>query len=198
MPDEPPLLTLADAAAWRSWLHQHHATNLGVWLCLAKKGESDPTRLTYDEALDEALCHGWIDGQIRRLHERAYRQRFTPRRPRSAWSRRNVGIVQRLTEEGRMRPSGLAAVEAAKADGRWEAAYAGQASIEVPDDLASALVAEPAAQAMFGELTSQNRYSVLLRISSAKKPETRQRRIEKYVQMLARGETPHPQRRSAS
>lgn len=195
MIDEQPTLTVTDAAAWRAWLRTHHAESLGVWLRLAKKGTTTPTSLTYDEALDKALCYGWIDGQVRRLDERTYRQRFTPRRARSVWSKRNVGIVERLQSEGRMQPAGLAAVERAKADGRWEAAYSGQATIEVPTDLTAALHAEPAAQAMFDILTSQNRYAVLLRISNAKRADTRTRRIEQFVAMLARGETPHPQKR---
>jgi uncharacterized protein YdeI (YjbR/CyaY-like superfamily) len=194
--DDQPLLTVADAAAWLAWLGQYHEGSTGVWLRLAKKGASGPTSLTYDEALDEALCHGWIDGQVRRLDEQSYRQRFTPRRARSAWSKRNVGIVERLDREGRIKPAGATAIERAKSDGRWEAAYAGQATIEVPPDLAAALHAEPAAQAMFEILTSQNRYSVLLRIGNAKRPETRARRIAQFVAMLARGETPHPQRRT--
>jgi uncharacterized protein YdeI (YjbR/CyaY-like superfamily) len=196
MADDQPLLTLADADAWRAWLLAQHNQSTGVWLCLAKKGTTQPTRLTYDEALDEALCHGWIDGQVRRLDEHTYRQRFTPRRPRSAWSKRNVGIVERLTAEGRMTPAGTAAIERAKADGRWEAAYSGPAGIEVPADLTAALSGNPAALAMFEILTSQNRYAVLLRIGSAKRADTRARRIEQFVAMLARGDTPHPQKRT--
>jgi uncharacterized protein YdeI (YjbR/CyaY-like superfamily) len=192
---EQPTLTIRDAAAWQTWLAEHHGESTGVWLRLAKKGTTEPTSLTYDQALDEALCHGWIDGQVRRLDERTYRQRFTPRRARSSWSKRNVGIVERLTNEGRMLPAGVAAIEQAKSDGRWEAAYAGQATIAMPADLAAALSAEPAAQAMFDILTSQNRYAVLLRIDSAKRADTRARRIEQYVAMLARGETLHPQKR---
>lgn len=190
-----PELIVADGAAWRTWLDAHEGDASGVWLVLAKAGATEPTRLTYDAALEEALCHGWIDGQVRRRDERTYRQRFTPRRARSQWSRRNVGIVERLLIEERMRPSGLAAVERAKADGRWESAYAGQASMEVPDDLAAALAAQPAAQAMFESLTSQNRYAVLYRIHGAKRSDTRARRIERFVGMLARGETVHPQER---
>jgi uncharacterized protein YdeI (YjbR/CyaY-like superfamily) len=158
---------------------------------LAKKGTIDPTSLTYDEALEEALCHGWIDGQARSRDDATYLQRYTPRRPRSAWSQRNTKIVERLTAEGRMHPAGLAEVERAKADGRWDAAYAGSATIEVPADLAEALKAEPQALAMFETLNSRNRYAVLYRIETAKRPETRQRRVEKYVAMLARGETIH-------
>jgi uncharacterized protein YdeI (YjbR/CyaY-like superfamily) len=132
---------------------------------------------------------------VRRWDELTYRQRFTPRRSRSAWSQRNIAHVERLTSEGRMKPAGLTAVERAKADGRWEAAYPGQASIEVPADLAAALEAEPRAKAMFEILTSQNRYAVLLRTHNAKRADTRARRIEQFVAMLARGETLHPQRR---
>jgi uncharacterized protein YdeI (YjbR/CyaY-like superfamily) len=192
---ELPELAVLDAAGWRRWLADHHADETGVWLVLAKKGTTEPTSLTYEQALDEALCHGWIDGQVGRRDERTYRQRFTPRRARSTWSKRNVGHIERLQREGRMHAGGVAEVERAKADGRWEAAYAGQASIEVPDDLARALAAEPRAQAMFEILTSQNRYAVLYRIDAAKRAATRARRIEQYVAMLTRGETIHPQRR---
>jgi len=119
MADELPELTFADAAAWREWLSEHHGTEAGVWVVLAKKGTTEPTSLTYDQALDEALCHGWIDGLTRRRDEFTYRQRYTPRRKRSPWSKRNVGIVTRLTSEGRMHPAGLAEVERAKKDGRF-------------------------------------------------------------------------------
>jgi uncharacterized protein YdeI (YjbR/CyaY-like superfamily) len=198
MPEELPELIVADERAWLQWLAEHHDEQRGVWLVLAKKGTSTPTSLSYSEALDHALCHGWIDGQVKRRDEATFRQRFTPRRARSAWSKRNVAIVERLTTEGRMRRAGLAAVQAAQADGRWDAAYAGQAKIEVPDDLAAALRAEPQAKRMFEILTSQNRYSVLLRIDSAKRSDTRVRRIEQFVAMLARGETVHPQKRKLS
>jgi uncharacterized protein YdeI (YjbR/CyaY-like superfamily) len=188
-------LLLADAAAWRGWLQEHDGDEVGVELVLAKKGTTEPTTLTYDQALEEALCHGWIDGQVRRRDERTYRQRFTPRRARSQWSERNVGIVERLLAEGRIAPAGLAEIERAKDDGRWQAAYPGQKTIAVPDDLAQALAAEPRASANFELLSSQNRYSVLYRIHSAKRESTRVRRIEDFVAMLARGETPHPQKR---
>jgi uncharacterized protein YdeI (YjbR/CyaY-like superfamily) len=196
MGEDLPELTCADARAWRTWLSEHHDEQSGIWLVLAKKGTTQPTSLNYEQALDEALCHGWIDGQIRRRDERTFRQRFTPRRARSAWSRRNVGHVERLLGEGRMHPAGIAQVERAKADGRWEAAYAGQASIEVQPELARALASEPRAQAMFETLTSQNRYAVLYRIDTAKRADTRTRRIEQYVAMLARGETIYPQKRT--
>ncbi|HEY2074439.1 MAG TPA: YdeI/OmpD-associated family protein [Gaiellaceae bacterium] len=191
-----PELILADAATWRLWLAEHHEGSAGVSLVLAKKGTTEPTSLTYDQALEEALCYGWIDGQVQRRDETTYRQRFTRRRSRSSWSKRNVGIVEGLHAEGRMHAAGVAEVERAKADGRWEAAYAGSASIEVPPDLAAALAAEPRAAAMFEILTAQNRYAVLYRIDTAKRADTRSRRIEQFVAMLARGETVHPQKRS--
>lgn len=193
---ELPELIVADADAWRVWLAEHHEGSAGVSLVLAKKGVTEPTSLTYDQALEEALCFGWIDGQVQRRDETTYRQRFTRRRSRSSWSKRNVGIVERLQLEGRMRPAGVAEVERAKADGRWEAAYPGPAGIEVPPDLAAALAAEPRAQAMFEILTAQNRYAVLYRIDTVKRAETRSRRIEQFVAMLARGETVHPQKRT--
>jgi uncharacterized protein YdeI (YjbR/CyaY-like superfamily) len=186
-------LVVADASGWSQWLSQHGAESAGVWLVLAKKGTDKPTRLTYDEALEEAICHGWVDGQLAKRDEGSFRRRFTPRRPGSAWSKRNVAIACRLTEEGRMTPSGLEAVERAKADGRWVAAYEGQASITVPPDLAEALAASPQAQAMFDRLDAANRYAVLYRVSTAKRLETRRSRITRYVGMLAEGETIHPQ-----
>jgi uncharacterized protein YdeI (YjbR/CyaY-like superfamily) len=190
-----PDLTVTDAAAWRGWLTEHHGDTAGVWLTLSKAGTQRPTSLTYAQALDEALCFGWIDGQARRGDDATYSQRFTPRRARSRWSKRNVGIVARLTDEGRMHPAGAAEVERAKADGRWDAAYAGPADVTVPDDLVSALRAEPRAQAMFDVLTSQNRFAVVLRVEEAKRAETRARRIENFVAMLSRGETVYPQKR---
>ena len=195
MTDELPELVVRDAAAWRTWLAKNHANPVGIWLVLAKKGTEKPTSLTYDQALEEALCHGWIDGQAGRRDEATYRQRFTPRRRRSAWSKRNTGIAERLIAEDRMRPAGHAEVQRARADGRWEAAYAGPASMEVPADLAEALAAEPKAQAMFEGLNSQNRYAILYRIATAKRAETRARKIEQFVAMLSRGETVHPQKR---
>jgi uncharacterized protein YdeI (YjbR/CyaY-like superfamily) len=193
--DDLPELIAADAAAWGAWLEREHATSNGVWLALAKKGRNPPTRLTYDEALEEALCYGWIDGQVRRFDDDSYRQRFTPRRKRSAWSRRNVELAERLIREGRMKPAGRTAIEQARADGRWDAAYAGAATSEMPSDLAEALAAEPKAAAMFEELTSQNRYAILYRLATAKRAETRARRLAQFVEMLARGETIHPQKR---
>ncbi|HEY9448113.1 MAG TPA: YdeI/OmpD-associated family protein [Gemmatimonadaceae bacterium] len=192
MSDDLLALTVTDGAAWRAWLQEHHGDDRGVWLTLARKGAAAPTSLTYAEALEEALCHGWIDGQIRRGDKDSYRQRFTPRTARSAWSKRNVAIAELLMAEGRMQASGLAAVERAKADGRWDAAYAGPASIEVPADLAAALDSHPVARTMFQNLNSRNRYAVLYRLQTAKRAETRSRRLEQFVAMLERGETIYP------
>jgi uncharacterized protein YdeI (YjbR/CyaY-like superfamily) len=188
-----PELLVGDAPAWRRWLQRNHSTSKGVWLVLAKKGTMQPTALVYDEALEEAICFGWIDGQLGRRDDETFRRRFTPRNARSPWSQRNVGIAERLLTSGRMHRSGEAEVKKAKEDGRWSTAYAGQAKVEVPDDLASALKANPRARAMFETLTSANRYAILYRIGNAKKVETRRRRIEHFVEMLARGETIHPQ-----
>lgn len=187
-------LLLPDAGAWRGWLAEHHSNSPGVWLVLGKKG-GQVTALDYPAALDEALCFGWIDGQVARRDEGSYRQRFTPRRPKGAWSRRNVEHVARLTAAGLMMPAGQAAVDAARADGRWQRAYAGPAAAELPADLAGALAAVPAAQAMWDVLTSQNRYAISYRVGQAKRPDTRARRIAEFVELLARGETLHPQRR---
>jgi uncharacterized protein YdeI (YjbR/CyaY-like superfamily) len=196
MSEELPELIVADARAWHEWLGEHHGQPSGVWLVLAKKGTTSPTALTYAQALEEALCHGWIDGQAKPRDDGTYRQRFTPRRTRSIWSQRNVGLVARLTSEGRMHPAGVAEVERAKADGRWAAAYAGQASTEVPDDLAAALAKAPRAKAMFAILTAQNRFAILYRLAATRRAETRTQRIEQYVAMLARGETLYPQKRT--
>jgi uncharacterized protein YdeI (YjbR/CyaY-like superfamily) len=193
--DELPNLTVPDASAWRVWLGKHHADSRGVWLRLAKKGTIEPTSLTYRQAVDEALCHGWIDGQARKGDEQTYSQRFTPRTPKSPWSKINVGHIGRLMAAGLMHPAGVVQVERAQADGRWEAAYAGQASMQMPPDLAAALAANPRAQAMFDILTNQNRYAVMYRVTAIKRPNNRARRIEEFVSMLAQGETIHPQRR---
>jgi uncharacterized protein YdeI (YjbR/CyaY-like superfamily) len=188
-----PVLTVTDALAWSRWLAEHGADAGGVWLVLAKKGTTEPTSLTYDQALEEAICHGWVDGQLSSGDERTFLRKFSPRRTSSGWSKRNVGLATRLMEEGRMLPSGLAAVNRAKADGSWDGAYEGQAAIEVPPDLASALAENGAARAMFDRLTATNRYAVLYRVNTAKRRDTRQRRIKEFVAMLARGETIYPQ-----
>lgn len=186
-------LLVPDDRAWHEWLVRRHDTSPGIWLVLHKKG-GQVTALTYELALDDALCFGWIDGQVARRDAGSFRQRFTPRTRRSPWSSRNVGHVARLSAENRMQDAGLAAVAAAKADGRWEAAYAGPAAAEVLADLLAAIAANPTAQAMFDVLTSGNRYSLTWRLGQLKRAETRQRRIAEFVEMLARGETFHPQR----
>lgn len=191
---EPPELIVAGRDAWRRWLEANHAAGSAVNLVLARKGVSDPTSLDYQDALQEALCFGWIDGRTGQRDERTFRVWFGARRPKSVWSLRNVGIVERLIAEGRMAPAGLAAVEAAKADGRWAAAYGGSRTIEVPSDLADALAATPAAAAAFERLSAQNRYAFLYRLTTAKRPETRARRLAATIEMLEAGRTHYPQR----
>jgi uncharacterized protein YdeI (YjbR/CyaY-like superfamily) len=187
-------LTVPDAAAWGRWLEENEGQREGVWLTLAKKGTTKPTSLTYEQALAEAICCGWIDGQLGAGADGTYLRRFTPRRAGSAWSKRNVALATKLIEEGRIRPSGLAAVSRAQADGTWQSAYEGQARIEIPADLAAALAVDPAAKSWFDKLSASNRYAILYRVTTAKRAETRQRRIDQLVAMLAHGETIHPQR----
>jgi uncharacterized protein YdeI (YjbR/CyaY-like superfamily) len=175
-------------ADWEAWLEEHHATADGVWVKIAKKGTGIPT-VAYPEVLDTALCFGWIDGQRKALDDQYFLQRFTPRRARSRWSQVNRDKVDALTRAGRMRPAGIAEVERAKADGRWDAAYASVRAMEVPADLQRELDARPQAAAFFATLNSQNRYSILYRLHDAKRPETRARRLEKFVAMLEAGET---------
>lgn len=187
-----PELVVLDADAWRAWLVAHDDEPDGVWLVLAKKGTTEPTTLTYAQALDEALCSGWIDGQKRSRDAATFLQRFTPRRKASLWSERNIGLVATLTAAGRMRDRGQAEVDRARADGRWDRAYAGAATATVPDDLRSALDADPAAAALFADLDGTNRYAVLHRVTTAPSPTARANRIAKLVGMLGRGETPYP------
>jgi len=183
----------SDAAAWEAWLEAAHATSDGIRLAIAKKGRP-VTSVSYADAVELALCFGWIDGQAKRLDDDHYLQLFTPRRTRSIWSRINRDKATRLIDEGRMRPAGLAEVERAQADGRWDAAYASSATIDVPDDLAGALVANPVASEFFDTLTSQNRFAIIFRIGNVKRAETRARKIGEYVAMLERGDTLYPQR----
>lgn len=180
-----PTLTVPDVAAWRAWLDVHEADPDGVWLVLARKGVVDPTSLTYAEALDEALCSGWIDGQRRSGDATTFLQRFVPRRPRSLWSQRNVEHIARLDAEGRLRERGRAEVERARADGRWDRAYAGQASAEVPADLLAALDAVPGARARFEALGRQERYAVLHPLMTAPGDAVRAARLERAVRALA-------------
>jgi uncharacterized protein YdeI (YjbR/CyaY-like superfamily) len=185
-----PTLEFADRSEWELWLEQNHESSAGVWLKLARKGSGAAT-LTYADALEEALCCGWIDGQKAPFDETFWLQRFTPRGPRSKWSQVNRRKATDLIERGRMRPAGAAQVDAAKRDGRWDAAYASQRTVTVPDDFRQALDANPKANEFFATLKSSERYSVLYRIYDAKRPETRARRIRDYVAMLADHKTIH-------
>jgi uncharacterized protein YdeI (YjbR/CyaY-like superfamily) len=184
--DGLPKLPFSSASEWEEWLEDNHESG-GVWIVMAKKGAGvDSVR--YPEVLDSALCFGWIDGRREALDERHFLQRFTPRRPRSRWSKINCEKVERLIAEGRMRPAGLAEVERARADGRWDAAYEGQKTSTVPDDLQRELDARPRAKASFAELGRQDRFTILYRLQEAKRPETRARRLEKFVALLEAGE----------
>lgn len=191
---ELPELLVPDLASWRDWLVHNHTTSTGVRLVLHKKGGT-VTALDYAAALDEALCFGWIDGVVGRRDEESFVRRFSPRTKSSKWSQINVGHFDRLSLDGRMTPAGVAAADAAKADGRWEAAYAGQASAEIPGELAAAIADSPRAQAMFDVLTATNRYSFIYRIANVKTPAARAANIARFVQMLEAGETPYPQKR---
>ena len=189
LPDDLPMLPFADATVWERWLIAN-ATSKGLWLKIAKK-DSGIATVTYDQALEVALCHGWIDGQKRGFDGEYFLQRFTPRRPKGLWSKINIGKVERLIAEGRMRPGGQREVDAAKADGRWEAAYDGARNMEVPPELAAALAKNRKARTFFEALDKINCYSVCWRVQTAKKPETKAKRVETLVAMLARGEKIH-------
>ncbi|MEQ1686323.1 MAG: YdeI/OmpD-associated family protein [Burkholderiaceae bacterium] len=184
-------LQFAKAAQWAAWLRRHHAKSTGVWLCIAKKG-ADDTSVTYPEALEVALCFGWIDALKKNDGPQHWVQRFTPRAKRSIWSKVNREKALKLVELGRMQPAGLAEMQRAQADGRWQAAYDPQSASTVPPDLQAAFDAQPAVQAFFETLDSKNRYAVLFRLQTAKLAATRARRIETFVAMLARGEKLHP------
>jgi uncharacterized protein YdeI (YjbR/CyaY-like superfamily) len=190
LPTDLPVLGFPDQAALEEWLEAESATAPGLYVKLAKKGAGVPS-VSYAELVESCLCFGWIDGRSNRLDDDFYLQRITPRRARSVWSQKNVDMVETLTLAGRMRPGGLAAVDAARADGRWERAYAGSATITVPDDLAAALAAEPAARKEFDALDGANRYAVLWRVHTAASDATRAKRIAALVQMLAEGRRIH-------
>jgi len=189
---ELPELLVPDPAALRDWLRANHATSEGVRLVLGKKG-GPVTAMTWETAVEELLCYGWIDGQAGKRDDESFTIRITPRRPRSMWSQRNVELVEQLERQRRMRAPGRAVVEAAKGDGRWAAAYRASEA-EVPDDLLAAIAAEPEAQRMFDVLTKANRFALGHRLNSVKKAETRERKIREFVAMLARHEAPHPQK----
>jgi uncharacterized protein YdeI (YjbR/CyaY-like superfamily) len=188
---ELPIIAFASRDDFARWLDEHHETAPGLWIKFAKKDSGIPT-VTYDEAVEVSLCYGWIDGQAQKLDDHFYLQRYTPRTRRSKWSKINVDRANALITAGKMKPAGLRHIEAAKADGRWDAAYAGPRTATVPDDLQRALDANPAAAQFFATLDSQNRYAILYRTQDAKKPETRARRIEKFITMLANGEKIYP------
>ena len=187
---EPPVKEFRTRAAWEKWLERHHGHKAGVWMKFAKKG-TGVTTVTYAEALEVALCFGWIDAQVKRFDETYYLQRFSPRRVRSKWSKINRDAATRLTEAGAMRPPGLAEIERAKGDGRWDAAYESPANATVPEDFERALAHNKKAREFFATLSRQNRYAILYRIQDAKRPETRAKRITQFVEMLARGEKLH-------
>ncbi|MET1162077.1 MAG: YdeI/OmpD-associated family protein [Pseudoxanthomonas sp.] len=188
-PDDLPIRHFEDQQAWEKWLSAN-AGGKGIWLQIAKKG-AGVASVNYAEALEVALCHGWIDGQKRGHDDCFFLQRFTPRRPRSLWSKINIGHAERLIAAGRMRPAGLREVEAAKADGRWEVAYGSFSDMEVPEELAAALRKNRKAKAFFDKLDRTNRYSFCWRVHTAKKPETRIARADKFVEMMAKGEKIH-------
>lgn len=190
MPDDLPIVLFTVPADMEAWLEQNHETSQGAWLKIAKK-DSGIESVTYAEALELALCFGWIDSQKRGFDESFFLQRFTPRRPRGRWSRKNRDEAEELIADGRMRPAGLAEVEAARADGRWEGAYEGQRTARVPDDLRRELDRNEPAREFFEALDGANRYAILYRLDEAKKPETRERRLRKFVTMLERGEKIH-------
>lgn len=186
-----PILTFADQAEWESWLERHGGATTGVWLRLAKKAADQPT-VSYAEAIESALCHGWIDGQKKAESEHYWLQRFTPRTARSIWSKINKAKAEALISAGRMHPAGMREVDRAKQDGRWDAAYSSARTSTVPDDLQKALDANRKAKAFFATLDSSNRYAILFRIHNVKKAETRARKIAQFVEMLANGEKLHP------
>jgi uncharacterized protein YdeI (YjbR/CyaY-like superfamily) len=195
VPGEPlPIKLFKSAAAWESWLTRYGASAAGVWLKLGK-GPSAKETVSYQDALEAALCHGWIDGQKKALSESHWLQKFTPRGARSIWSRRNREKAGRLIEEGRMRPAGLQAIERARKNGRWDAAYEGQKSARPPRELLAALKKSPPARSFFASLDSRNRYAILFRVHNTRLPATRRSLIEKFVQMLEKGETLYPVRK---
>ena len=190
-PDPLPVLSFESTDAWDAWLAAHHADPGGLWLKIAKKGAAART-ISYSDALDVALCHGWIVGQKARHDDQYWLQRFTPRKPGSSWSKINTERAAALIASGRMRPAGLREVERAQADGRWERAYESQSRVTVPEDLARALAANQRASAFFATLDSTNRYAILYRVGTAKRPETRAKRIGKFVAMLSEHKKIYP------
>jgi len=188
-----PVKRFASRSAWQAWLAKNHETSSGLWVELAKKG-SGLRSVSRAEALEDALCYGWIDGQAASVDSERWRQRFTPRQPRSKWSKINCAAVERLHAEGRLASAGVRAMQAAKQDGRWEAAYASPRTMSVPEDLQTALLERPRARRAFEQLDGQNRYAILYRLHDAKKVDTRQRRLTEFIRMLEAGETLQPRK----
>jgi uncharacterized protein YdeI (YjbR/CyaY-like superfamily) len=189
-PDGKPIIAFSDSKKLLHWLERHHVAHTGFWMRIFKK-DSGRATVTYAQALDAALCYGWIDGQRRRGDAESFLQRFTPRGRRSVWSKVNTGHVERLTREGLMQPAGLAVVEAAKADGRWDAAYASSSTFQMPAEFTEALTAAPKATAFFATLSKANRFAIFYRLTTAKRPETKTRRLRDIIAMLTRGEKLH-------
>jgi uncharacterized protein YdeI (YjbR/CyaY-like superfamily) len=185
-----PVISFDSSGKWNNWLELHHNRQEGIWLRIYKKDSGIPS-INRSEALDEALCYGWIDGQANKCDEISYLQKFTPRRPRSIWSKRNIELVQRLEKEGRMKPSGLKQVEEAKNDGRWERAYDSPSKMTIPDDLINELAKDKKVLEFFEKLNKTNKFAIVWRLQTAKKPETREKRMRMIIEMLSKGEKFH-------
>ncbi len=188
--DDKPILSFVDVSAFHKWLESHHSEHVGIWLRYFKKASRQPT-ITHVDAVQEALCWGWIDGQAQPCDEVSWLVKFTPRGRRSTWSQVNIGYIEHLSSAGRMQPAGLAAVEAAKSDGRWDVAYASSSTFVMPEDFMSALAKKPKALAFFESLTKVNKYAIYYRLHTAKRPETRVKRMKDVLAMLQRGEKLH-------
>ena len=188
--DNLPILTFKTAKEWDKWMAKNYASSKGIWLRFYKKASGIPS-LTYPEAVEVSLCYGWIDGQANKYDENSYLQRFTPRRPKSIWAKKNIERVTRLIASGKMKPSGLKEIEAAKADGRWEMAYDSPATMEIPNDFLKELSKNPKAKTFFGTLNKTNTYAIAWRLQTAKKPETRQKRMKAIIDMLSKKQKFH-------
>lgn len=187
---ELPVMQFTTAVSMNEWLEKNHSESSGIWLRIYKKN-SGVLSVNYDQALDEALCFGWIDGQVKTYDEQSYIQKFTPRRARSIWSKRNIGHITRLRNEGRMHPSGLKEAEAAKADGRWDSSYDSPSNMTVPEDLLKELSKDPATAGFFDKLNKANKYAIAWRLQTAKKPETRSKRLKAIIEMLSKRQKFH-------
>ena len=187
---EMQVVSFASSEEWREWIEEHHAKSNGVWLRLFKKNSGEKT-VTYDEALEEALCYGWIDGQANKYDSTSYIQKFTPRRPKSIWSKRNTEKAERLIQDGKMQQAGMQQVELAKADGRWQQAYDSSKNMKVPEDFLQQLSTNEKAKTFFDGLNKANQYAISWRLQTAKKPETREKRLKEILQMMSEGKKFH-------